>query len=122
MARILLIDDDVHTLNVFRPILENAGHEVIVAQDGQSGVALYRKHRTDLIITDIMMPLKDGMKVISELRSDFPDVKIIAISGSGQEERREFFFDASRIMGAKRTFQKPVDPAELLAAIEELVD
>ena len=120
MARILFIDDDVQTLVLFEQILKGAGHEVIMARDGVTGIALYRKNPTDLIITDIMMPVKDGMEVISELKRDFPQVKIIAISGTGREERREFFFDVSRILGAKRTFEKPIDPAELLQAIREL--
>ena len=120
MARILFIDDDEQTLDLFGQILKGAGHEVIMARDGVTGIALYRKNPTDLIITDIMMPVKDGMEVISELKRDFPQVKIIAISGTGREERREFFFDVSRILGAKRTFEKPIDPAELLQAIREL--
>jgi len=120
MARILFIDDDVQTLVLFEQILKGAGHEVIMARDGVTGIALYLKNPTDLIITDIMMPVKDGMEVISELKRDFPEVKIIAISGTGREERREFFFDVSRILGAKRTFEKPIDPAELLQAIREL--
>ena len=120
MARILFIDDDVQTLVLFEQILKGAGHEVIMARDGVTGIALYLKNPTDLIITDIMMPVKDGMEVISELKRDFPEVKIIAITGMGREERREFFFDVSRILGAKRTFEKPIDPAELLQAIREL--
>jgi CheY-like chemotaxis protein len=121
MARILFIDDDAHTLDLFGQILEGAGHEVVMARDGVTGIALYRKNPTDLIITDIMMPAKDGMEVINDLKRDFPEVKIIAISGSGREERREFFFDVSRILGAKRTFHKPIDPGELLQAIRQLV-
>lgn len=121
MARILFIDDDAHTGEIFKAILEEAGHQVVVAQDGVQGLALYRKNPADLIITDILMPVKDGMAVINELKRDFPDVKIIAISGSDEDERRQFFFDVSRILGAKRTFQKPVDPGDLLAAIKELL-
>jgi CheY-like chemotaxis protein len=121
MAKILFIDDDAHTGDIFKQILEEAGHEVVAARDGVQGLALYRKTPADLIITDILMPVKDGMHVINELKRDFPNVKIIAISGSDEDERRQFFFDVSRILGAKRTFQKPVDPGDLLAAIDELV-
>src|SRR2546429_9668968 len=81
MARILFIDDDVQTLDLFGQILEGAGHEVIMARDGVTGIALYRKNPTDLIITDIMMPVKNGMEVINELKRDFSQAKIIAISG-----------------------------------------
>ena len=87
---------------------------------GSQGSRFTGKNSTDLIITDIMMPVKDGMEVINELKQDFPQAKIIAISGSDREVRREFFFDVSRILGAKRTFHKPIDPVELLQAIQEL--
>src|SRR5437868_2677773 len=118
MAHILFIDDDASTVDLFKRILEGAGHRVVTARDGGEGLARYRESPTDLIITDIMMPTKDGMHVINELRRDFPAAKIIAISGSDQDDRRQFFFDVSRILGAKRTFQKPVDPTELLNVIK----
>src|SRR5438093_11455022 len=102
MARILFIDDDPPTLDLFGQILKGAGHEVIMARDGVTGIALYLKNPTDLIITDIMMPVKDGMEVISELKRDFPEVKIIAISGTGPDERRALLLDVSRSLGAKR--------------------
>ena len=121
MARILLIEDDEISRVALARILESAGHTVVAAEDGVKGMALYRQRPTDLIITDIMMPVKDGMHVINELKRDFPDAKIIAISGSDEEERREFFFDVSRILGAKRTFQKPLDIPELLAVVGELL-
>src|SRR2546426_7918126 len=89
MARILFIDDDEQTVDLFGQILEGADHEVIIARDGVTGIAHYRKNPTDLIITDIMMPVKDGMEVINELKRDFPQAKIIAISGSDREARRE---------------------------------
>lgn len=121
MARILIIEDEEVSRMTLVQILETAGHTVVAAEDGIKGLALYRKRPTDLIITDIMMPVKDGMHVINELKRDFPGAKIIAVSGSDKEERREFFFDVSRILGAKRTFQKPIDIPELLAAIDELL-
>lgn len=121
MARILIIEDDEISRRTLAQILETAGHTVVAAEDGMKGLALYRQRPTDLIITDIMMPAKDGMHVINELKRDFPEAKIIAVSGSDQEERRAFFFDVSRILGAKRTFQKPIDPDELLAVIDELL-
>jgi len=121
VARILLIEDEEISRVTLARILEAAGHTVVAAEDGVKGMALYRQRPTDLIITDIMMPMKDGMHVINELKRDFPEAKIIAVSGSDREERREFFFDVSRILGAKRTFQKPIDIPELLAAIGELL-
>src|SRR5437899_12759478 len=108
MARILFIDDDPPTLDLFGQILKGAGHEVIMARDGVAGIALYRKNPTDLIITDIMMPVKDGMEVISELKRDFTEANIIAIYRSSREDRRELFFAVSRIIVAKLTYQKTI--------------
>src|SRR5207247_9599740 len=82
MARILFIDDDEQTVDLFGQILERAGHEVIIARDGVTGIALYRKNPTDMMITDIMMPVTDGMELISELNRDLPHAKMIGISGS----------------------------------------
>jgi CheY-like chemotaxis protein len=83
MARILVIEDETDIRGVYRRLLEQAEHEVIEARDGDLGVKLHRKNPTDLIITDIIMPEKDGIETITEIRRDFPRVKIIAISGEG---------------------------------------
>jgi len=121
MASILIIDDDDGSRTMLRQILEAAGHTVVEAEDGVQGVAFYRQQPTDLLIVDIMMPVKDGMTVINDITRDDPQAKIIVVTGGGQRGQAEFFCDASRILGAKRTFLKPIDPAEMLAAIEELV-
>src|SRR5438445_13879121 len=117
MARILFIDDDVQTLDLFGQILEGAGHEVIRARDGVAGIALYRENPTDLIITDIMMPVKDGMVVISELKRHCPKLKIIAISGLYRQERRELFFDVSWMLVSMLTVHKSIITVELLLVI-----
>ena len=121
MARILIIEDEEAFRSMLRQVLMESGHTVREAKDGSEGIALYRQHPADLIITDINMPVKDGMHVINELQRDFPGVKIIAITGSGNAEQWDFYLDVSRILGAKRTFLKPIHMPELLAAIDELL-
>lgn len=121
MASILIIDDDDSSRTLLRQILETAGHEVVEAEDGAQGIARYRRQPTDLLIVDIMMPVKDGMTVINDITRDDPQAKIIVVTGGGQRGQTEFFCDASRILGAKRTFLKPIDPVEMLAAVAELV-
>ena len=81
MARILLLDDDRALRDVVRMILEEAGHVVNDAPDGRAGVEMYRESPSDIVITDIRMPEKTGNETILELRAEFPDVKIIAMSG-----------------------------------------
>ena len=81
--RILVIDDEPSALDVLRRILEGEGYEVQVAANGLDGVALFRQQPCDLVITDMVMPVKDGLQTILELREEAPDLPIIAISGGG---------------------------------------
>ena len=120
MKRILVIDDEVQVRQLLRQILERAGYEVVDASDGKRGIELYRQAPTELIIIDIIMPEKEGVETIIELRRDFPDVKIIAISGGGRLNPKGYL-DAAEKFGAARTFSKPFDREELLEVIQELL-
>ena len=120
MANILIIDDDNQFRTMLRKMVERNGYEVVEASDGKEGIKLYRKNPTDLIITDLIMPDKDGIETIQELRKDFPDVKIIAISGGGRLGPHDYLHLA-KMLGAQRTLTKPIELDELLKAIEELL-
>ncbi|MDY6951804.1 MAG: response regulator [Thermodesulfobacteriota bacterium] len=118
--RVLVIDDDVGIRTMLRRLLEGAGYEVTEAPDGNQGIYLYRQDPVDLVITDIIMPEKEGLETIRELRRDFPKVKIVAISGGGRIRADEYLPMAEKF-GADRTLAKPFDPKELLDAVHELV-
>jgi len=120
MPNILIIDDDNQFRTMLRKMVERNGYEVIEASDGKEGIKLYRKNPTDLIITDLIMPEKDGIETIQELRKDFPDVKIIAISGGGRLGPHDYLHLA-KMLGAQRTLTKPIELTELLKTIEELL-
>lgn len=120
MARILLIDDEDQVRHMLRVMLEYAGHEVEEAADGRQGARLYRERPSDLIVTDIVMPEKEGLEMIQELRRDFPGVKIIAISGGGMISPMSYLSLAKKF-GAQRAFFKPIDREQLLAAVDELL-
>ena len=119
MARILIIDDDAQVLAMLKQTLEREGYEVVDAPDGKVGIKLYQEDPADLIITDIIMPEKEGIEMIMELKRDFPDVKIIAISGGGRIDPGEYLHMSEKF-GVKRTFAKPVERKELLAAVQLL--
>ncbi len=119
MPFILVIDDDDQFRTMLREMLERAEYEVADAPNGKEGIRLYRENPADLVITDIIMPEKEGIETIMELKRDFPDVKIIAISGGGQIDPEKYLYMAGRL-GAKRTFAKPVEREELLKAVGEL--
>ena len=84
MSRILIIDDDKQMREMLKQTLERAGYAVIEAQNGLEGVAVYREQHVDVVITDLIMPGKDGMETIIELKREFPDVRIIAVSGGSR--------------------------------------
>jgi len=110
MARIIIIDDDLQILDMLKQTLEG---------DGKEGIRLYRENPADLIITDIIMPKKEGLETIMELKQDFPDVKIIAISGGGRIGPEEYLIMA-RQLGVQYTFSKPVAREDLLSAVRKL--
>ncbi|MGD8963042.1 MAG: response regulator [Desulfobacterales bacterium] len=118
MARILIIDDESQIRSMLRLMLERVGYEVIEAADGMEGISQYRDNPADLIITDLIMPNKDGIGMIIELKKEFPKVKIIAMSGGGVN-RPEGYLDGAKKLGATRTLTKPIDRDEMLSAVRE---
>ena len=84
MADILIIDDDIQLSAMLKQLLERQGYSVITASDGNEGISLFHEKGARLIITDLIMPVKEGIETIAELVKSTPDVKIIAISGGGR--------------------------------------
>ena len=105
---------------MLRQALERAGYEVVEAGDGNEGLQSFREAPTDLIITDILMPEKEGLETIIDLRRDFPEVKIIAMSGGGRTGNLNFL-EIARRLGAQHTLQKPFGLQEMLQAVRELL-
>ena len=120
MPRILVIDDEQYILLMLKKMLERAGFDVDIAINGEEGLRYYHKYPADLIITDIVMPEKEGLETIRELKSDNPNVKIIAISGGGRADSKEYL-ESARLFGAERIFSKPFKQAELLKAVQDML-
>ena len=119
MARILIIDDDADLRTTLRDLLEQAGYAVVEAHDGHAGLTSYEAAPTDLIITDLLMPEREGLETITALRRINPQVKIIAITGGGQTGQLDFL-RAAAVLGAQRTLHKPFNRQTLLAAVRDL--
>ena len=118
---ILVIDDDETIRALLRTILEREGYRVVDAPDGGSGIRRYQESPTDLVITDLIMPGKEGIETIRDLRREFPHVKIIAVSGGGRIGPNSYLKMAKGV-GALRTLSKPFDRTVLLKAVEEVID
>ena len=120
LSRIIIIDDDVSLRKVLRRILEHAGHTVFDASDGREGVALWHRERTDVVVTDLYMPGKDGIEVILELKHCAAKPKIICMSG--REETEVFDWSTAAVsLGTDGVLVKPFDRRMLLAVIEEVL-
>jgi CheY-like chemotaxis protein len=120
MPRILLIDDDDAFRTVLRLTLTHFGHQVIEARNGKEGLQMYTSADPDLIITDIVMPEKEGLEVLMALWHRQPPVKIIAMSGGGRVSAAVYLQSAT-LLGAARVLQKPFSNDDLLAAINEVL-
>jgi len=84
MPSVLVVDDEDQLRQLIREILEQAGYQVTEARDGKEAVQQYRLAPADVVIMDILMPEQDGLETTSTLRREFPNVKIIAITGSSE--------------------------------------
>ena len=116
MTRIVIIDDEDPVRAMLRDVLEEEGYEVAEAADGWCGLQLLTTAPADLVITDILMPDKEGIETIREVRADHPNVPVIAMSGGGAVGNLDFL-QLARDFGAAEVLQKPIRIDKLLDAV-----
>ena len=120
MPRILLVDDDESFRPMLHETLERFGYEVVVAVNGNEALDRYREQPADLVLTDVIMPDKEGLETIREIRRQWPDARIIAMSGGGRTST-DNYLKMARTMGAAEVLSKPFSNRDLLAAIEAVL-
>jgi CheY-like chemotaxis protein len=120
MANILLIDDDPQVRRTLVRMLSGT-HTLIEAADGAEGLAAFRRNPTDLVITDIVMPNREGIETIRELRRLAPQVKILAISGGSHSQMHSNYLSVAGKLGADDTLPKPVLAAQLRQCVDRLL-
>ena len=120
MSRVLVIDDEPYILLMLKKLFEKEGFEVDIAINGDEGIRMFAKYPADVIITDIVMPEKEGLETIREFKQTNPDLKIIAISGGGRIDSKEYL-DSARLFGASKIFRKPFKQREMVNAVHELL-
>ena len=116
MAKILVIDDDDQVVSVIARWLSKAGYEVECACDGKRGLRFLENEPVDLIVTDIVMPGKEGLETISMIRKMKKTVPIIAMSGAGSYGP-ELYLSMALSLGADHALQKPFDKELLLSTV-----
>jgi DNA-binding response OmpR family regulator len=121
MTRILIVEDDAQIRAMLEETLQQEGYQTDIAHNGADAMERYRRAPADLVVTDILMPEKEGLGLITELRGINPNVKIIAISGGAPQLSSGCNLELARMFGAQRSFQKPLDIDALLQAINTLL-
>ncbi len=129
MTRVIIIDDEEDIRSVLKEVFLRAGFDVAVASDGNEGLNLIRETGADLVITDIIMPGSDGVETAYDIRMEFPNTKIIVMSGGGNTGPLEYepaaistsaYLASAEAVGADMTITKPFDRKELIEAATEL--
>jgi CheY-like chemotaxis protein len=113
---ILVIDDDAAVRETVQQILETAGYGVTCAEDGERGLEVFRAHRPDLVVTDLMMPKREGIETMLMVRRELTDAPIIVISGGARLVNYDYL-ELARALGANAVLAKPFEPDELIEAV-----
>ena len=116
MKKILVAEDNEGLRALFRKVLEHEGHSVMEAANGREVMNILRRAKVDLCITDLAMPEQEGIETIQMIRSEYPEMKIIVVSGAGPE-----MLQVSRKLGATASLSKPVDVETLLKTVREVL-
>ncbi len=122
MARILVIDDEPLLRKALCEILEYVGFRVLDAPNGKEGLDLHDREPVDLVITDIFMPEKEGIETIKEFRENYPDLKIVAMSGGGGMIESTDYLKLAVSLGADKVFRKPFKGDEIVEAVQSLLN
>jgi len=118
--RVLIIDDEVQFRTMLRKFLQGSGYEVVEAANGKEGVKLFFEKPADMVISDIIMPEKEGIETVMEIKRQFPNAKVIVVSGGGWYGT-DLDFDMAEKLGAL-TLKKPFELQELSDAIRKLLN
>ena len=120
MKRILLVDDDEGIRKALSGALRDAGYVVEEASNGAIALKSYGRAPSDLVITDLVMPDREGLETIRELRRRYSGVRIIAISGGGSGDPFDYL-ESAAAFGANRTIAKPFSRDEILSTVAEVL-
>ena len=116
-TNILVIDDQLEVRTILVKMLESGGYQAVSASNGEEGLRIYRSGQFDLIITDIIMPEKEGLETIMAIKRQDKRIKIIAISGFVETP----YLESARLLGADRILTKPCSRQRLLDTVHELL-
>ncbi len=121
MPGILIVEDDKPIREMLKLSLLRCNYTVLEAENGKDAIVHFKPALTDLVVTDLIMPEEDGLKVVIKLKELKPSIKIIAISGGGKAGPASYL-NLAKALGADAIYTKPFSVNDLIAKIEELLD
>ncbi len=116
MPSVLIVDDERLLQDMMALTLKHAGYEVFTASDGREALQLCGQRPFDVVITDLLMPEKDGIELLLQLRKQQPAPRTIAVSGGGCVGA-EVYLRLAESLGVAKTLRKPCSAGQLLAAV-----
>jgi DNA-binding response OmpR family regulator len=116
MSKVLVIEDDAALGGAIARALSHSGHQASVARNGNDGLELFLREQPSVVITDILMPEREGLETIRAIRNLNPDTKIIAISGASRTLYGDYLVMAAKL-GACEIMAKPFGARELLTRV-----
>ncbi|KAA3609968.1 MAG: response regulator [Calditrichaeota bacterium] len=121
MSKILVVDDDTLVREMLQQMLEKEGYKTVAAADGEEAIKKFHKYNPDLIVTDIIMPEKEGIELIQIFLREDPMVKIIAISGGALNIDSQSTLKMAKALGAHSTLTKPLSREEFVSQVKKLL-
>jgi len=121
MACVVVIDDQEPIRRIVRRALEQAGHQVLDAEDGELGLQLLERHAVDVVVSDIFMPGMDGIQMLRQIRKQYPAVKVIVMSGGDSSGMLDLRRDAE-LLGAVKSLSKPFTTHEIVAVVNSVLE
>jgi YesN/AraC family two-component response regulator len=121
MARILVVEDEELMRDMLAELFKDQGHNTATASNGIEALKAIEEDNFDLIVTDIVMPEKDGLSVILQTKRDNKNIKVIAISGGDKTFSGKSYLKIARNIGVERTIDKPFKREKVLQAVEEVL-
>jgi len=120
MKTVLIIEDDHNILLMIKRMLESYEFDIKLASNGKEGLEMFHKYKVDLVITDIIMPEKEGLETIREMKRIRHDLKIIAMSGGGKISA-DNYLETAKIFGASKILQKPFTRKQMVSSVQEIL-
>ncbi|MEQ8334658.1 response regulator [Nisaea sp.] len=120
MSSILVVDDDKSLRDLLSAVLRDRGYEVEIAKEGDEALKILAHTRFDIVISDIIMPGKEGIETIREIRDVYPDIQVIAMSTGGSLGNVQIL-EYARMIGAHEAVRKPIKLPDLIAVVEQML-